>query len=144
MTNLQNSQNAQDWLGLNIAARLSAGAQDLPHDISERLKVARMQAIAKRKVVKQQVATAINSNGGGGVATLNFGGEGDRSVWNRIASMLPLIALIAGLLMIATAVEDKWASDIAEIDAELLTDDLPPDAYTDPGFTQFLNLKQND
>jgi hypothetical protein len=144
MTNLQNFQNTQDWLGLNIAARLSEGTKDLPHDISERLKIARMQAIAKRKVVKQQVGAASNSNGGGGVATLNFGGESDRSVWNRIASMLPLIALIAGLLMIATAMEDKWTSDIADIDAELLTDDLPPDAYTDPGFAQFLKLKQND
>jgi hypothetical protein len=30
------------------------------------------------------------------------------------------------------------ASEIAAVDAELLTDELPPAAYTDPGFLQFL------
>jgi len=29
-------------------------------------------------------------------------------------------------------------SEIADVDTELLTDDLPPAAYTDPGFTQYL------
>ena len=30
------------------------------------------------------------------------------------------------------------ASEIAEVDAALLTGDLPPSAYADPGFVQFL------
>jgi hypothetical protein len=29
-------------------------------------------------------------------------------------------------------------NEIASLDAELLIDDLPPDAYTDPGFLVFL------
>ena len=29
-------------------------------------------------------------------------------------------------------------SDLAEIDTALLVDDLPPAAYSDPGFIQFL------
>ena len=32
-------------------------------------------------------------------------------------------------------------SDIASIDSALLLDDLPPDAYTDPGFLQFLKVQ---
>ena len=28
--------------------------------------------------------------------------------------------------------------EVAEVDAAILTDDLPPSAYTDPGFAQFL------
>jgi hypothetical protein len=143
MTDYQKAQNAQDWLGMNVASRLSRSTTDLPHDITERLKVARTQALAKRKVLKPQVAQVTSFNDGG-AASLNFGGGDDRSLWNRIASMLPLIALIAGLLIIATIAEDNWTSDIAEVDAQLLTDDLPPDAYTDPGFAQFLRLKQND
>lgn len=142
MTDLQKTQNTQDWLGLNIAARLTGGTGDLPHDITERLKVARMQALSKRKVVKLQVASATSLNGDG-VAALKFGG-GDRTAWNRIVSMLPLLALVAGLLTIANVVDENWTNDVAEVDAELLTDDLPPDAYTDPGFAQFLRLKQNN
>jgi hypothetical protein len=30
------------------------------------------------------------------------------------------------------------ANEIAQVDAELLIDDLPPAAYTDPGFLVFL------
>jgi hypothetical protein len=37
---------------------------------------------------------------------------------------------------------DRRASEVAEVDAALLTDDLPPAAYADPGFIQF--LKQSD
>jgi hypothetical protein len=33
--------------------------------------------------------------------------------------------------------EDR-ANELAEVDTALLTDDLPPSAYADPGFVQFL------
>lgn len=132
----------EDQFGQNVAARLSSAVDHLPHDISERLKVARMQALAKRKlVIKLQTAPAAVAQGG--VVTLQLGGS-DRSLWNRIASLLPLLALIAGLVSIAVIAEDDRVNEIAEIDAELLTDELPPDAYTDPGFAQFLRMKSRD
>jgi len=143
MTDLQKMRDLQDRLGLTIAARLSDGALNLPHDISERLKVARMQALAKRKVVQLQTAPAASVYGYGAVAGLSFGGD-DRTLWNRVASLLPLLALIVGLLSIAVAVEDTWINEVAEVDAELLTDELPPDAYTDPGFAQYLRVNQRD
>jgi hypothetical protein len=34
-------------------------------------------------------------------------------------------------------------TDIASLDSALLLDELPPDAYTDPGFVQFLKLQQD-
>jgi hypothetical protein len=36
---------------------------------------------------------------------------------------------------------DNRAKELAEIDAAILTDDLPPAAYTDPGFAQFLKIR---
>lgn len=127
----------QDQLGQSIAARLTDSTKNLPHDVSERLKAARVQALSKRKVLKVQTnpAVAMVANGG----TLSLGGGGDDfGLWSRLASLLPLFALVMGLLTIAVTVEDSRTDEIAEIDAELLTDDLPPDAYTDPGFVQFL------
>ena len=58
---------------------------------------------------------------------------------------LPLLALVAGLIAISVIQNDNRANELAEIDAALLTDDLPPTAYTDPGFAQFLksNAGQN-
>jgi hypothetical protein len=69
-----------------------------------------------------------------------MGGE-HRSVWNRLASFLPLLALVAGLLAIDVLQEQNRADELAEVDAELLTDDLPPEAFTDPGFMRFLSAK---
>jgi hypothetical protein len=40
--------------------------------------------------------------------------------------------------LIHSAQTDRRASELAEVDAALLTDDLPPSAYADPGFVQFL------
>jgi hypothetical protein len=135
------SENYQDQFGRNLAARLSDSTQCLPNDISERLKAARMQALAKRKVVKLQAAAGVNSNGG--AATLHMG-DSDNSLWTRLGSFLPLLALIVGLLAIAVVQEQRRANEIADVDVELLADDLPPAAYTDSGFVHFLNANRRD
>jgi hypothetical protein len=120
--------------GRQVAARLSAGTQDLPHEISERLRAARMQAVARRKVVLvPQAASFAVPNG----RTAVIGG----GWWTRIGSVIPLIALVAGLIVINSLQEDSRTNELAEVDAALLTDDLPPAAYTDPGFAQFLKTE---
>lgn len=131
----------QDRLGRSIAARLSDTTQDIPNDISERLKVARMQAVAKRKVIKLQTATSVQMQGG--AASLNAG-DFEGSIWNRLGALIPLLALVAGLLTIAVVQEQQRASEIADVDVELLADDLPPGAYTDPGFAHFLSINRRD
>jgi hypothetical protein len=42
------------------------------------------------------------------------------------------------LALIHIVQNEHRSIELASIDAELLTDDLPPDAYTDPGFLVFL------
>lgn len=135
------NESFQDRLGRNIASRLTDSTQSLPNDISERLKAARMQALAKRKVVKLQTASGVNNNGG--AATLNPGGS-DNSLWTRLGSFIPLVALVVGLLAIAVIQEQRRVNEIAEIDVELLADELPPAAYTDPGFLHYLNANRRD
>ncbi len=125
----------QDRYGLKVAARLSEAADAMPHDISERLRIARMQALGKRKVAQTRMASQLVASGNTG--TLSFGDD-DAKWWNRIASALPLIALIMGLIAINIIQDDNRAKELAEVDSALLTDDLPPAAYTDPGFLQFL------
>jgi hypothetical protein len=58
--------------------------------------------------------------------------------WLRLASALPLFALVAGLLLIQESNTRAQIRAAAEIDAALLADDLPPSAYSDPGFGEFL------
>ena len=56
---------------------------------------------------------------------------------------MPLIALVVGLVAINMVQNDNRAQELAEVDAALLTDDLPPNAYADPGFIQFLKSGQD-
>jgi hypothetical protein len=126
---------AQDQYARRIAARLDAGAAGLPHDISERLRAARAQALAKRKVAALQPARSA-SVAPDGQAVL--GGNEGFGFWRGVASALPVIVLAAGLVTIHVVQNERRASEVAEVDAALLTDDLPPAAYADPGFAQFL------
>lgn len=133
------AQALQDQFGLKIANRLSQASAEVPHDISERLRVARQQAVAQRK--KPQLVLASHVNVQNGAATLQFGNE-RIGLWGRFASILPLIALLVGLVAINIIQDDVRANELAEVDSALLTDDLPPSAYTDPGFTQFLRVSK--
>ena len=132
------NQLEQERFGLRVAARLSDAADDLPYDISERLRASRMQALSKRKIAAAQLSVhrPVLANN----STLIFGGDGP-SWWDRLAATIPLLALIFGLITISAIQDDNLANELAEIDAELLIDDLPPAAYTDPGFAHFLKLK---
>jgi len=139
MTNshLYQNQLAQDRFGLRVAARLSDAADNLPYDISERLRAARVQALSKRIFVAQTASSVALS---GGAATATLGNDGP-SWGDRVAATIPLLILVLGLIAITVIQNDRRANEIAEIDAALLTDDLPPAAYTDPGFTQFLKSR---
>jgi len=125
----------QDQFGRRIAARLDAATLELPHDIGERLRAARSQALAHRKSAALQVAPAVQVSSTG-QATL--GGDERPGWWHRVASALPLIVLLAGLVTIHVVQNEHRARELADVDAALLTDDLPPAAYADPGFVQFL------
>ena len=132
------AQQTHDAFGQKVAARLTAGQADIHHDISERLRVARQRAVAKRKrVAMSKTAGAVY--GGGGSASLSFDDEGI-SWWNRFASFLPLLILVAGLIAIADIQTTQQAQFAAELDADILTDTLPASAYVDPGFAQFLKM----
>jgi hypothetical protein len=125
-------ESVQDRYASRIAARLAGGADELPYDISERLRAARAQAVAQRKLPVRTAAPAVLTNGGN-QAVLGGGW------WHRLASAVPLLALAAGMVALNVVLDDRRANELAEVDAALLTDDLPPAAYTDPGFLQFLN-----
>ena len=133
------TETLQNRFGLRVAARLSAGTEGLPHDIGERLRVAREQAVARRKqpaaVLRQRAAMAASRNGN--TATLSFGDDG-LGFWGRLTSAALVLVMAAGLIAINVIQDDDRTMEVADLDAALLTDDLPPEAYADPGFLQYL------
>jgi hypothetical protein len=135
---MTHTANTQDQFGLRIAAQLNSASLELPHDISERLRAARTRAVAARLKPQARLQTSAGVVHQNGAALLNFGGDEGLNIWSRLASLLPLIALIAGLALIQNIMDDDRANELAEVDSALLVDDLPPAAYADPGFLQFL------
>jgi Protein of unknown function (DUF3619) len=131
---------AKERFALRAAAHLSGATDALPHDITERLRVSRQQAVAKRKLAS--LTTASSYSNSGGAATMTLGGE-RFGLWTAFGSALPLIALVVGLVVITNIQNDDRAREVAEVDAALLTDDLPPSAYTDPGFLQFIKSRND-
>lgn len=126
---------------LRVAARLSAAAESSPHDVSERLRFAREQALAharaRRAALAAPRATDATFNGGG---TLAFGGGPKPSAprWAGFAWLLPVLVLVLGLMAIHHQHLRAQVMTAAEIDFDLLVDDLPPSAYGDQGFLEFL------
>ena len=141
MTNTRLNRTAilQDRQGLKLASYLSLGTDELPHDISERLRVARVMALSQRKITKLIAAHTVTSSGAS--AALTWGHDEGLSLWGRIGSIVPLIALVVGLLLINSMQDDNRARELAEVDVALLTDVLPPAAFADPGFIQFLKAE---
>jgi len=125
----QTSSKPIDLLARRLAASLD---QPLPHDISERLRAARVRAVAARRIETVQVQA-------NGTLTLGTAQEALRP-WTWLASLLPLLALVVGLVTIKQMQDEQRARDVADVDTALLTDDLPPSAYADPGFLRFLKM----
>lgn len=114
--------------GRRIAARLTESSVAMPPDVSERLRFARERALERAR------AAAVPASRPAPAGAVN----GRPSFWWRLASVLPGILLVAGLVAIEMQHDDEVARTAADIDAALLSDDLPPTAYTDPGFAEFL------
>jgi hypothetical protein len=136
----RNTELQMDAFGARLSAWLDQSAQDVPSDVMERLRASRMQAIAKRRILKIETATAVFAN----LSSATLGGGAPFSFWGRAASLLPLVALLVGLLGIGILQEDQRAQELAEVDTAILTDELPPSAYTDAGFAQFLKAASRD
>lgn len=117
-----------------IAARLNERADSLDGDIAERLRFAREKALECARAARTAESRSVVGISASGAALL----AGSSGWWVKLASVLPLLALAAGLLLIQHLHQTAQISVAAEIDAELLADDLPPAAYSDAGFVEFL------
>ena len=118
-------------LALNEVARVDAR-------VAERLHAARERALSMKKPERAPAFAWAHSTAAGMVG--GFGGFGGFSL--RV--MLPTVLLIAGLLSIYSWQQDQRAADALELDAQLLTDDLPIDAYLDRGFEAWLKKISSD
>jgi hypothetical protein len=135
----------QARFALRVVARLDERAAQMGPDVTERLRFAREQALEKARAARNAGVQAAEAPAQAGRSTLAWGGgPGDSSsLWVKIGSVLPLVALVAGLVLIQQWHARAQIDAAAEIDAALLSDSLPPSAYSDPGFAEFLNTPRD-
>jgi hypothetical protein len=109
---------------LNQGLRVDSG-------IAARLKAAREQALER-----QRAEPAAGLAWAGNVVGI-LGGWGGVSL--RV--FLPALMLVAALAGIYTWQQNQRLAEVEEIDALLLTDDLPVEAYLDRGFQNWLKKR---
>ncbi|MBS0441426.1 MAG: DUF3619 family protein [Proteobacteria bacterium] len=125
-------------IAYRIAARLSQRADTLDGDVAERLRFAREQALERAKAARAAQSRPVVAVTASGAAVLGSGGW-----WLKLGSALPILALAAGLFLIQHLHTQAQIEAAAQIDVELLADDLPPEAYNDAGFVEFLKNPQD-
>ena len=102
---------------------------DLDPGTLARLKEAREKALSRQRVEAPAFVLGWADNVFGRLG-------GTRSIVPRI--LLPTAVLILGLIGINQWRDSQVAAEIEEIDAAVLTGDLPLDAYLDKGFDAWL------
>ncbi len=114
-----------------IRQRLNRGLHHLDQTTLDRLAAARANALAHQKVSQPESVLA---------------GIGHYFDFNsaRPRRLLATFAVLAGLLFAAYWHGQQQIADLEEVDSELLSDDLPINAYLDKGFDTWLKRNAND
>jgi hypothetical protein len=119
----------EDELGARIAKVLEEGTGTLAPEQRERLSAARRKAL-----LRHQQATA---PAWAPAWTTAFSGWTEQSVLG-VRYLIPVAALVLGLLGVVYVHTGTVSSDIADIDAGLLTDELPINAFLDTSLDSWL------
>jgi hypothetical protein len=120
----------EDQFGSQVQHLLDE-AIPLAPNAAERLRAAREQALARQRAAPapalQWADNLLGSLGGWSGMSLRV--------------LLPFALLLAGLIGIYAWQQKQTLAEIEEIDALLLTDELPLDAYLDRGFQDWLKKR---
>ena len=119
---------------LNEGARLHG---ERGERIAERLRAARERALERRRIALEPALAW--ERGAAAIATSGkVGGGSDGAGGFSLRLLLATALLLAGLFAIYSGQQAQRAAEVEELDAQLLTDDLPIDAYLDRGFDAWL------
>ena len=116
--------------GRRIRQILNQGTEVNPR-VAERLRQAREAALARQRPEPAPAFAWADH------ALVRFGG------WSGLALrvLLPLAMIVASGVAVYAWEQNRRAAELEEIDAQLLTDDLPIDAYLDRGFQNWLKKR---
>jgi len=128
---------------INFAYRvrhaLNEKLDDLPAATTDRLAAARQAAMSRKKAHVEVRVTSL--------ATATAGGRGgfmaDPFGWiGRFSVALPLVLLVGGMVGVYQFEQQQSIAELAELDAAVLSDELPLSAYLDHGFNAYLETRE--
>lgn len=111
-----------------VRQALNHGLKDIPPAASRRLEAARHLALARQKQAAPQMALA------------GFGSHSFRAGSHipYLKQILAVVALLLGMWISFYWHSVQYVTELEEVDSALLTDDLPPDAFLDNDFFEWL------
>lgn len=133
-----NHQALEARFASRLVNALTESSAALPHEVHERLRVARDQALDRARAARQTQVAPSASTSGGGTALLRGDAGAGFGLPEWLSALMPLAVLLVGLLLISQLNVREQIQVAADIDSQLLGDDLPPAAYADPGFVHYL------
>jgi len=129
-------------LAYKIRHALNEKLDDLPASTTDRLAAARAVALARKKadapLRSQQLATRPRFD------VAYFSALFSTPWMARAAAIVPLVAMVAGLVGVYHVEQEQRVAELADLDAAVLSDDLPLTAYTDHGFNAYLVQQQQN
>lgn len=133
-------------LAYKIRHALNDTLDELPASTTDRLAAARAQALARKKA-DAPVRSQLQRNPA--QRRPSFALSGFAAVFStpwlaRAATVAPLVAMVAGLVGVYQYQHEQRVAELAELDAAVLSDELPLTAYTDHGFNAYLVQQQQN
>jgi hypothetical protein len=136
-------ENTEIEFARQLRRALDENTANLPPATTDRLAAARRAALARKKPEAVSAPVFVPAFAGmpAGTPRLTQGGSEPHRRWplRRFALAWPLAALVVSLIGIAYWEDHQRTAELADIDAAMLSDDLPLNAYLDHGFNAYLS-----
>ncbi|RQH08581.1 DUF3619 family protein [Paraburkholderia dinghuensis] len=132
-------ENTEPEFVRELRRALDESAASLPASTTDRLAIARRTALAHKKSEAEPVFVRTPVFAPAGMPAGGMSAPRRRSRLARFALAWPLAALVAGLFAIAYFEDQQRTAELADIDAAMLSDELPLTAYLDHGFNAYLS-----
>lgn len=124
-----------------IRRALDESVAAVPAATLDRLADARRLALARKKpeTVAAPAFVPVFAHAGAAFETPRSGEKRRLSPLGRLLRVWPIVALVGGVALIAYWENLQRAAELADIDAAMLSDELPLNAYLDHGFNAYLS-----